>query len=83
MLIVSINSPSGEGGEQNNCQSDFQDFVNQNVSINSPSGEGGETIGDKFNEELLLFPLILLQAKAVSIFKDFQFTISFQGKSFH
>ena len=40
------------------------------VSINSPSGEGGESddVVDSVSDYAALFPLILLQAKAVSFF---------------
>ena len=41
----------------------------QEVSINSPSGEGGEDFFLLFingEEKSVMFPLILLQAKAVS-----------------
>ena len=38
---VSINSPSGEGGESLDDLSVML-MDNRNVSINSPSGEGGE-----------------------------------------
>jgi hypothetical protein len=43
------------------------------VSINSPSGEGGEIfeIIYSLDVEALLFPLILLQAKAVRIKPDY------------
>ena len=65
-MVVSINSPSGEGGE-------FRSILwlgfRQYVSINSPSGEGGETIKTirgGWNSHWGWFPLILLQAKAVS-----------------
>ena len=41
-LNVSINSPSGEGGEI--VKKAKNHYVIQRVSINSPSGEGGESI---------------------------------------
>jgi hypothetical protein len=86
---VSINSPSGEGGESKGwhveqvnqlkfplillqAKAVSWNFVNirklcRVVSINSPSGEGGESSNFGRNNSFVneLFPLILLQAKAV------------------
>ena len=39
---VSINSPSGEGGESYLVYCGFLSSAIEKVSINSPSGEGGE-----------------------------------------
>ena len=61
--IVSINSPSGEGGGVNDFGRKFS-YVCSIVSINSPSGEGGGFGKLSISKNSEEFPLILLQAKA-------------------
>ena len=68
-LLVSISSPSGEGGGLSPDKRQISIKANKLVSISSPSGEGGEDILDTATSTVFEqgFPLVLLQAKAVRV----------------